>query len=243
MILTKDIQYGRDGSKSQGFLAYDDQYQQPRPCVMIAHDWAGRGHAVCEKAIQLASMGYIGFAIDMYGEAKLGQNNEQRRALMTPLVENRTLLADRMLAALNTVCSLPQVNNEKVAVLGYCFGGLCALDLARTGAAIKGAISFHGLLSEPPSPSSETIKAKILVLHGYDDPLVPYDQVTDFTAEMSLKQVDWQIHIYGLTAHSFTNPEANDASMGLHYNKSADVRSWASTTLFLEEVFSTDTVR
>ena len=207
---------------------------------MIAHDWRGRGDAACEKARQLASMGYIGFAVDMFGEAKLGHDNDQRRALITPLMENRELVAERMLAAFNAVGTLPLVNTKKIAVLGYCFGGLCALDLARTGVKINSAVSFHGLLSKPPIIQSEKIKAKILVLHGHDDPLVPSEQVTEFMKEMTLKKADWQVHIYGLTAHSFTNPEANDDSMGLRYNKTADKRSWATTTQPFHHCFFTE---
>lgn len=238
MIFTKNIQYSIGGLNCLGYVAYNTQNKQPLPCVMVAHDWRGRGEAACEKARQLASMGYVGFAIDLYGEAKLGHDNEQRRTLMTPLIQDRQLLAERVCAAFKTVCSIPQVNTKKIAILGYCLGGMSALDLARTGVDIKGAVSFHGLLSEPPVTLADTIKAKILVLHGHDDPLVPPLQITQFAAEMSRKKVDWQVHIYGLTAHSFTNPDANDTSMGLHYNQTADKRSWASTTLFLKEVLA-----
>ena len=238
MIITKNIQYCSGEFNGCGYLAYPDQHQLPLPCVMVAHDWRGRGEAACGKARQLASMGYAGFAIDMYGDAKLGNDNDQRRALMTPLLQNRKLLADRMLVIFKTLCSLPQVNAEKIAAIGYCFGGLCVLDLARAGASIKGVVSLHGILSEPPIASVGTIKAKILVLHGYDDPLVPPEQVTQFASEMTLKKVDWQVHMYGLTAHSFTNPDANDASMGLHYNEAADKRSWTTTALFLNDVLA-----
>ena len=238
VIVTENINYCVGELNCLGYLAYDAQCTQPLPCVMVAHDWRGRGEAACEKARQLASMGYVGFAIDMYGEAKLGHNNEQCRALMTPLIQDRQLVTRRILAALKTVCSIPQVNAEKIATLGYCFGGMCALDLARTGVDIKGVVSFHGLLSEPLVAPAEVIKAKILILHGHDDPLVPPLQITQFAEEMTLKKVDWQVHIYGLTAHSFTNPEANDASLGLHYNKTADRRSWASTAFFLKEVLA-----
>ena len=238
MIMTETIKYSIGEFNGHGYLAYNPQHTQPRPSVMIAHDWRGRSDAACEKARQLASMGYVGFAIDMFGEAKLGHDKEQRRALMSPLLQNRQLLADRILTAYRTVASLPQTNPEKIAIIGYCFGGLCALDLARAGASIKGAVSLHGLLSEPSLLTTQAVTAKILVLHGYDDPLVTPDQITQFATEMTLKKVDWQVHIYGQTAHSFSDPEANDASMGLHYNKTAADRSWATTVLFLNEIFS-----
>ena len=238
MIVTGDINYRESDTNFCGYLAYDDQLPQPLPCVMVVHDWGGRGIAVCEKARQLASMGYVGFAIDMYGDGQLGHDNSQRRALVTPLVENRELLAARMLAALRAASALPQVDASKIAAIGYCFGGRCAIDMARTGAAIKGVVSFHGILSEPQGVHSGVIQARILVLHGYDDPMVRLDQVTNFATEMTLKKVDWQVHMYGLTAHSFTNPEANDDIMGLHYNRAADLRSWKTTMAFLDEVLS-----
>ena len=237
MIITKNIIYSLGATNAHGYLAYDDQLTTPQPCVMIAPDWRGRGDAACEKARQLAAMGYIGFAIDMYGEAKLGLDDEQRRALMTPLIQNRPLLANHILAAFKTACSRPQVDGDNVAASGFCFGGLCVLDLARSGAALKGVVSLHGLLSAPTEMPNQAIKAKMLVLHGYDDPLVPPEQVLEFAQEMTRKKVDWQVHMYGLTTHAFSNPEATDASSGLLYNKTADERSWASTTLFLEEIF------
>ena len=236
MLVTQTIKYSDNNIQFLGYLAYDDQLPHPLPCIMIAHDWSGRSEAMCEKARQLASMGYVGFAIDMYGDAQLGHDNEQRRALLTPIVENRQLLADRMLAAFNTVCALPQVNTKKIAAIGYCFGGMCVLDLARTGAALNGVVSFHGLLSEPQGVPAGDIKAHLLVLHGYDDPLVMPDQVTQFATEMTMKKADWQVHMYGLTAHSFTNPQANDDAMGLHYNQTADRRSWITASAFFDEV-------
>lgn len=239
MIIIEEIGYYDGDVHCLGYLAYDDAYQQQkRPCVMIAPDWGGRGRAGCNKARQLASMGYVGFAIDIYGEATLGKDKAQRRALMTPFMQNRALLAARILAAFNTAGVLPQVDSEKIAAIGYCFGGLCALDLARTGVNLRGAVSFHGLLTEPPGMPAQPIQAKLLVLHGYDDPLVPPLQLTQFATEMTSKKADWQLHIYGLTAHSFTDPTANDDEMGLHYNPSADHRSWASLECFLKEVLS-----
>ncbi|KTD45563.1 dienelactone hydrolase family protein [Legionella rubrilucens] len=236
MIQCNDVDYQHGETLCQGYFAYDDRTTEIRPVVMIAPDWRGRGAAPCEKARQLASMGYVGFALDMYGEARLGLDNEQRRALMTPLVQNRAHLAQRILAAYTTVCNLPQADVSRIAAIGYCFGGLCVLDLARTGVELRGVVSFHGLLSEPPG-SNAAITAKVLVLHGYDDPLVPPEQVRQFADEMTRKGVDWQVHMYGLTAHSFSNPDAHEKESGLMYNASADQRSWQTTALFLEEIF------
>ena len=237
MIQTKEIEYYQDGLVYRGFIAHDDAYTQPRPCVLIAHDWSGRSSVFCDKAKQLASYGYVGFAIDMYGEAKTGQTNEEKRALLTPLMNHRETIAARIKAAHAVALTLPEVDCSKTAAIGYCFGGLCVLDLARSGADIAGVVSFHGLLFPPDVAVCEKIRAKILVLHGYDDPMVPPAQVHQFANEMTIKNANWQIHMYGHTQHSFTNPEANDDELGLHYNAAADRRSWLNTELFLKEIF------
>ena len=236
MIKTYVIDYKEGNTVCRGFIAYDSAQRQPMPCILIAHDWSGRNAAVCEKAKQVAELGYVGFALDMYGEAKTGDTKEAKRALLTPMMEHREGIAKRMLAAYTTALTLPQVNPNKIAAMGYCFGGLCVLDLARAGTDLKGVVSFHGLLSAPDYSTCKKIRAKVLVLHGYDDPLVPPKMITQFANEMTAKKVDWQLHMYGHTQHSFTNPEANDDEMGLHYNATADHRSWKSATLFFEEI-------
>jgi dienelactone hydrolase len=238
MLQTKEIEYKSDNTLFRGFVAYDDASAKPKPCVLIAHDWSGRGEAFCNKAKELAQMGYVGFALDMYGDAKLGFTTEERRALLTPIMSDRKTVVARMLAAYQTAKGLPEVNSHKMAAMGYCFGGLCVLDLARSGADLKGVVSFHGLLAAPEQTVCEKIRAKVLVLHGYDDPMVKPAAVNQFAHEMTMKKVDWQIHMYGLTQHSFTNPEANDDTLGLHYNAKADKRSWESTVLFLKEIFA-----
>lgn len=236
MIITEEVEYKDGETLCRGFIAYDNTITKPTPCVMVSHDWEGRSVNACNKALQLATMGYVGFAIDMYGNAQLGNEKVQRRALMAPLMQNRDRLADRIMAALNKLTQLPQVDKTKIAAIGYCFGGLCVLDLARRGADVKGVVSFHGLLSAPETVINKPVLSKVLVLHGYDDPLVKPEQITLFAHEMNERQADWQIHMYGHTQHSFTNPEANDDEMGLHYNETADRRSWKSMENFLREV-------
>jgi dienelactone hydrolase len=238
MIITKEIHYNDGNVICQGFLAYPNNVQS-MPAVMIAHDWRGRSQDACNKAIELAKSGYLGFAIDLYGAAKLGHDKEQCRALMSPLIENRQKLLARIRAAFTTLTHLPQVDKTKIAAIGYCFGGLCVLDLARSGCEINGVVSFHGLLSAPPGSDFISLTTKILILHGEDDKLVPPEQIEQFAEEMTKRNADWQIHRYGLTAHSFTNPHANDPEMGLHYNKKADQRSWQSTLLFLNDLLET----
>lgn len=227
--------YQDEEQSYHGFLAYDDSIDTPRPAVLIAHDWTGRNEFACLKAEKLASMGYVGFAIDMYGEAKQGKNNDEKAALMTPLLEDRNSLRKRMQNAYQALCEIPQACPNNIAVIGYCFGGLCALDLARSGADLKATVSFHGLLNAPQDTSTDTIKSKILVLHGYNDPMVPIEQVEAFAQEMTNKNADWQLHMYGNTLHAFTNPLANDKDFGTLYDQKADQRSWQSMCAFFEE--------
>lgn len=237
MIKTFEIQYQHEKLTLKAFVALPETAIQPAPAVLVAPDWQGRNAFACEKTKALAEEGYIGFALDMYGDARLGKDKTENRALMTPIRDNRPLLLERMEAALATLKTIDVVNPEKIAVIGYCFGGLCALDLARGGAEIRGAVSFHGLLNGPEIIPEPKIKAKVLVLHGHLDPLVSNEQISEFTKEMTGRNVDWQMHVYGQAAHSFTNPEANDNEMGLHYHPLSDQRSWQSCCRFLAEVF------
>lgn len=229
----------RDGStECLGFVAYPGELTHSKPCVLIVHDWGGRSNSFCDKALQLAEMGYIGFAVDMYGNGKLGETKEEKRVLMTPFRQDRNLLLDRISAAFHFASELKEVDATKIAAIGYCFGGLCVLDLARSGVDLKGAVSFHGVLSASQEVNNPSILAKILVLHGYDDTIILPQDVYQFAKEMNEKNADWQIEMYGLTSHSFTDPTANDSEMGLHYNSVTDHRSWKSTESFLQDIFS-----
>lgn len=239
MLKTLELDYQAGDVLAKAYVAYDDHLSQLKPAVLIAHDWAGRGEFSCRKARQLAAQGYIGFALDMYGNAKVASGREEKSALLNPLKANRNELLARVTAAYHAVQQLDFVNKNKIAAIGYCFGGMCVLDLARSGAAVNGVVSFHGILT-PPSfdkKSAISIKSKILVLHGYEDVLVPPQQILNFSEEMNNRHANWQLYIYGGIAHSFTNPEANDNELGLHYNAEADRRSWQATELFFAELF------
>ncbi|HBI21472.1 MAG TPA: hypothetical protein DDY37_02615 [Legionella sp.] len=239
MHTTNHIYYHEDQALL-GYLAYDDKIKTPRPAVLVVHDWSGRNDFACQKAEQLAKLGYIGFAVDMYGEGRLGETMEQKQALMQPVVSDRQLLRARIVAGLDAVLALEQVDARRVAVIGFCFGGLCALDLARSGANIVAAITFHGLLNKPVELATHPMNAKILALHGYDDPMVTPADVHAFCQEMTDAGVDWQMHMYGHTQHAFTNPLAHDESLGTIYNANASRRSWHAMTHFLEEVFTSN---
>jgi dienelactone hydrolase len=222
----------------EGFFAYDDSLSGQRPVVLIHHAWCGRDEFVANKAKELAKLGYLAFATDMYGKGVLGSTPDECGELMQPFMQNRSLLQKRLIAALVAVKLLPWADNKRIAAIGFCFGGLCALDLARTGIELCGVVSFHGLLSPPENIPNPVINAKVLVLHGHDDPMAPPTQVLALQTELSAAKADWQVHSYGQTMHAFTNPVANDPDFGTVYNAKADQRSWVAMQNFLHEVFS-----
>ena len=238
MLKTKKIDYYDGNTLLEGYYAFDDSKPGKKPAVLVAPDWSGKNDFACQKAEQLAELGYIGFALDMYGKGKLGETKEEKIALMSPFMEDRALLRQRMLAALDAVNKLENINPSRIGAIGFCFGGLCVLDLARSGADVRGVVSFHGLLGAPSNLPDKKIQAKILALHGYDDPMVPPEQVAEFQKEMTKTKVDWQIHIYGNTMHAFMNQKANDPGFGTVYNPLTEKRAWLAMKDFFAEIFA-----
>lgn len=220
----------------EGFVAYPNEGK--RPVVILCHAWKGRDDFICEKAKAIAEWGYVGFALDMYGKGVLGKSKEENAALKKPFVEDRQLLLDRVVKGFEAACSLPYVDSNQIAVLGYGFGGMCALDFARSGADLKGAISVYGHFEPPSNPSLEDVKAKVLILHGYSDPISPRSTLRDFAIEMNRSKIDWQVHVYGDAMHAFATPTANDPDSGILYNPIAAARSWKAIQNFLNELFS-----
>ena len=147
------------------------------------------------------------------------------------------MLQARLKSALKAFGDLDEVDSKRIAAIGFCFGGLCALDMARSGADVQAVASFHGLFTPPGNTAGRKISARVLALHGNDDPMVPHAQVMAFADELTAAGADWQIHMYGRTMHAFTNPEANDPAFGTVYNETADRRSWQALDNFLEEIF------
>lgn len=236
-IISNTVGYLDGGVLLEGFFAYDDSTEGQRPAVMINHAWAGRNDFVEEKALKLAELGYFAFAVDMYGKGILGQSIEENAGLMQPFMDDRGMLLKRMEASLYAMKLMPWVDDKNIAAIGFCFGGLCVLDLARSGVCIKGVVSFHGLLGAPENAEAKEIKAKVLVLHGNDDPIGPTEQVVALQQELTQAGADWQIHNYGNTMHAFTNPVATDPDFGTVYQADADKRSWIAMKNFLTEIF------
>lgn len=229
------IEYRDGDTLLEGFFCFDESMPGPRPTVLICHPAAGRDEFVERKARRLAWQGYACFALDNYGKGIRGTSFEENQRLMAPLMQDRRKLLARLRAGLATATSLPIVDSRRVAVTGFCFGGLCALDLARADADIRGAVSFHGLL-KPSGFTEPKIRAKVLILHGHEDPLAPPEEMLAVARELTAAGADWQLHVYGHTAHAFTNPKAQDRERGLQYDEPADRRSWHTLEEFLGEV-------
>src|SRR5262245_47789317 len=202
------IEY-RDGEALlEGFLCYDESQPGPRPAVLINHAWGGRDEFVERKARRLAWQGYACFAADNFGKGKRGTTNEECSALMTPFMKDRRMLLKRLRAGLATLQAMPIVDARRVAVMGFCFGGLCALDLARADSEIRGAVSFHGLL-KPSGLTEPKVRARVLMLHGYDDPMDQPEDVLAVEKEFTAAGADRQLQAYGKYEHAFHNPAAN----------------------------------
>jgi dienelactone hydrolase len=238
-VVTSTVDYRDGNTQLEGYLASPSGAaagKNPAPAVLIAHMWGGRVEFVCDKARQLAAHGYTAFALDMYGRNILGRNPEECARLMQPFMDNRVMLQQRILSAFKTLRLRPEADPQRIAVIGYCFGGLCALDLARTetSAGLRGAVSIHGLLDPPQEKGC--IKCKVLLLHGSEDPQADMRSVLALQQELTAMDTDWQSIMYGRTQHAFTNPAANNPAAGTVYNPAAERRSWQALLNFLDEV-------
>ncbi len=237
-VKTRLIEYHHGDRLLEGFLAWDDEADTARPAVAISHTWAGRGPFEQGKAVALAEQGYVGFALDMYGRGILGGSPEENAGLMAPLMADRALLQARIGTAIDVLRAQPEVDAGCVAAMGFCFGGLCVLDLARAGSDVRGVVSFHGMFGPPGNTGGTPIRARVLCLHGYDDPMAPPDHLLALASELTAAGADWQVHAYGNTRHAFTNPAANNPDLGTVYDPLADRRSWQALHNFLGEIFA-----
>ncbi len=236
-VVTRRVEYSAGTQVFEGLLAWDDAVTEPRPGVLIAHTIRGRTPFEEDKARQLAALGYVAFAGDVYGKDRIGADNPSSRANMLALQADRPELQSRIRCALGALSEQPETDSERLGAIGFCFGGMCVLDLVRSEAPVKGVVSFHGLFDPPDNTSGNRSGASVLALHGWDDPLAKPDAVVALGAELTELGCDWQIHAYGGTMHAFTNPAANDAERGTVYDAKADRRSWRSMCGFFDELF------
>jgi dienelactone hydrolase len=234
---TTELDYHEGSNALRGFVATPDACTS-RPVVLVVHAWRGHEESVRAEARALAEQSFIGFAVDMYGAGKLGTTNDECSALMTPFMQDRALLKRRLDAAFTAARSIPGADPTRLGAMGFCFGGLCVLDAARHGmAGLRGVAAFHALFTPLPATPTGDITAKVLALHGYDDPMATPEQLLAFAAEMGARHADWEVCAYGGTVHAFTNPEANNAAFGTVYQRRADQRARARARDFWLECF------
>jgi dienelactone hydrolase len=235
---TETVEYKHGDVVLEGYLAYDDSVAGKRPGVLVVHEWWGINPYIKRRVEQLAKLGYVAFAADIYGKGARASTPEEAGKLAGIYRNDRKLLRERATAGLEVLGKHELTDMKKIAAIGYCFGGTTVLELARSGRDISGAVSFHGGLDTPNPEEGKNIKAKVLALHGADDPFVPSEQVAAFQDEMRKGGVDWQMVFYGGAVHSFTNPDVDGYNLkGAAYNKKADERSWNSMQLFFAEIF------
>jgi dienelactone hydrolase len=236
-VKTKTVDYTANGATMEGYVAYDAAKKAPLPGILIVHDWMGLGKFSTDKADELAKQGYVAFAADIYGKGLRAKTTDEAAKLATKFKDDRNLLRARVKAALDKLTAMPEVDPKRIVVMGYCFGGTTALELARSGAPVIGTVSFHGGLGTPTPQDAKKINGRVLVLHGADDPFVPPAEVEAFKDEMKKANVKMEFVPYKGAVHSFTNPAAgNDNSKGAAYNADADRQSWAAFQKFLGEV-------
>ncbi|RKH60906.1 dienelactone hydrolase family protein [Corallococcus llansteffanensis] len=236
------VDYADGETVCQGYAAHDTAHEARRPCVLIAHAWDGQNTIMRSMAEGYAEQGYVGFALDVYGKGVRGEVMGDNSHLMGPFLEDRALLRRRMLAGLEAARRHPRVDSTRIAVLGYCFGGLCALDLARSAPeGLKGAVSIHGVLQPPRLGPQPPITASVLLLHGWEDPVARPDAVLAIARELTDAGADWQLQAYGHAMHAFTFEGATPPQAGILYNALAARRAAAALGTFLAQILGDTT--
>lgn len=240
-IKEKNIKYTVQGVEMTGYLVYDDSFWGKRPGVIVVHEWWGLNDYARKRARMLAELGYTAFAIDMYGGNKIAAHPEDAKKFSSELMKNFDVAKARFVAAMDLMKKRPIVDPDRIAAIGYCFGGGVVLNLARQGMDLKGVASFHGNLTPVKAAQPRVIKAKILVLNGADDKFTPAEQIEAFKKEMVAANADYRFINYPGAVHSFTNPEADAIAklfnMPIAYNAEADKQSWEELKGFLTMIF------
>ncbi len=235
-LVKKTIPYKDGSAQLEGYLVYDDASKVPRAGILMTPDWMGLTEKAKLRANQYAELGYVVFAVDVYGKGIRPKNNKEAGALAGKYKGDRPVLRRRMEAALDTFIATQTASPQDIAAIGYCFGGTSAIELARSGANLKAVVTFHAGLDSPHPEDGKNIKAQMLILHGADDPLSSPQDVAAFEEELRKAKVNWQMVQYGGAVHSFTDKDAgSDNSKGVAYNAEADKRSWVAMKNFLNE--------
>jgi dienelactone hydrolase len=235
----------KDGAKEcKGHVIFNPNEKNKRPAVLVAHDWQGTGPYHRQIAKDLAELGYVGFAIDIYGNGTHAANDEEAGKLMAPLFLNRKKLRKRINAAFKAISEHPMVDPDRIAAIGFCFGGTSVIELMRSGAKVKGVVSFHASLNQKIgnkkailAPNAKKLYGSLLILQGNEDPMATEKDLQVIKKEFDNAGIDWQLNLYSHTAHAFTNPERRNAEKGLIFNPKANHRAFESMRNFLKEIF------
>ena len=237
MIVKEKYTYVIDGSEYEGVICFDDSISKPLPGILVSHQYSGCSKLEERKCEHLADAGFFAFAVDLYGMGIRGKNAEESLKLMNDLCSNRSLISSRINHCLDLLKNHKRVDKNNTAAIGYCFGGKCVLDLARSGAELNLIVSFHGIYDKPNEDSSKYIKTPILILHGDEDPYATRDDLINLITELKEKKAKWFVHEFGGVAHAFTNPDANDPANGLKYDRDAMHMSWKIMKSYFNRYF------
>lgn len=234
-VAVREAKYSIGPDVFDGAWIADEARLGRQPVVLVFHGWEGRSQAQEKVAEQFVAMGYAGFACDVFGNGVRGDLAADNSHLIAPFLNDRALLRRRLLGTVEAIRAMPFVDADRIAAIGFCFGGLCVLDLARAGTDIRGVASFHGMFHKPHDVPVMPIKAKVIAFHGWDDPLAPPADVLALTQELTDAKADWQLHAFGHTMHAFMAVGANRPQAGIQYNERSAKRAWSGLQSFLEE--------
>ncbi len=237
-IVTEAVPYRHGEVELEGFLAYDDSRTGRQPAVLVVHEWWGLNDFAKDKARALAELGYVAFAVDMYGRGKVTSDPNEAMKLASPFRTDTTLTRDRARAALDVVAAMERVDPQRIVAIGFCFGGTVVLQMAYAGYDLVGVVSFHGSLPVLPEADAKGVKARLLVLHGAADSTVPDERVAAFQAALRKTTIDWRLITYGGAKHAFMNPDADKLGFeGVGYDARTARRAWQDMRTFFGEVF------
>ncbi len=237
-LISDAVTYEHEGTILEGYLSYDDTLEGKLPGILVVHEWWGLNDFVRSRVDKLAELGYVAFALDMYGKGIFTKDPSEAKELAGHL-RGKPIMRQRALAGLNILKNNDRVDISRIAAIGYCFGGTTVLELAYSGADIAGVVSFHGGLTAAKPEDYSRIRAKILICHGAEDTFISPDEIKAFHEGMRQSNADWQMISFGGAVHSFTNPEAGQSGIqGVAYHPKADERSWKYMQIFFKEIFS-----